>query len=51
MKTHNLKILPEFFEAVANGMKTFELRKDDRGTMFCCGSGTVSTRDGTSASS
>ena len=31
MKTHNLKILPEYFEAVASGLKTFELRKDDRG--------------------
>ena len=31
VKTHDLKILPEYFEAVASGMKTFELRKDDRG--------------------
>ena len=31
MKTHDLKILPEYFEAVTSGMKTFELRKDDRG--------------------
>lgn len=29
--THELKILPEYFEAVLNGNKTFELRKDDRG--------------------
>ena len=30
MKIHDLKILPEYFEAVLNGSKTFELRKDDR---------------------
>ncbi|MDP2218500.1 MAG: ASCH/PUA domain-containing protein [Methanolobus sp.] len=30
MKTHELKILAEFFEPVRNGEKTFELRKDDR---------------------
>lgn len=28
--THDLKILPQFFEAVVNGDKTFEVRKDDR---------------------
>lgn len=28
--THNLKILKPYFEAVAAGDKTFELRKDDR---------------------
>lgn len=28
--THNLKILKPYFEAVATGDKTFELRKDDR---------------------
>jgi len=28
---HDLKILPEFYQAVINGTKTFELRKDDRG--------------------
>lgn len=28
--THNLKILKPYFEAVAAGGKTFELRKDDR---------------------
>ncbi|TQS84407.1 RNA-binding protein [Candidatus Methanomassiliicoccus intestinalis] len=28
---HELKILPEYFEAVAGGAKSFELRKDDRG--------------------
>ena len=30
MKTHELKILPQYFQAVWNGTKTFELRKDDR---------------------
>lgn len=29
--THDLKIWPEFYEAVCNGDKTFELRKNDRG--------------------
>lgn len=28
--THELKILPQFFEAVLSGAKTFEVRKDDR---------------------
>ena len=28
---HRLKIMPEFFQAVVDGSKTFELRKDDRG--------------------
>lgn len=28
---HSLKILPEYFAAVKDGKKTFELRKDDRG--------------------
>lgn len=27
---HELKILPEFFEAVTNGRKQFEIRKNDR---------------------
>lgn len=27
---HDLKILPEYFEAVINNKKTFEIRKDDR---------------------
>ena len=27
---HELKILPEYFEAVERGYKRFELRKDDR---------------------
>lgn len=30
-KTHELKILPEYFNAVVDGRKTFELRKNDRG--------------------
>lgn len=30
MKTHELKILPEYFEAVKDGRKKFELRKNDR---------------------
>ncbi|EAC3131515.1 DUF3850 domain-containing protein [Listeria monocytogenes serotype 1/2a] len=29
-KTHELKIAPEFFEAVTEGRKTFEIRKNDR---------------------
>lgn len=28
---HELKIWPEFFEAIMSGSKTFELRRDDRG--------------------
>jgi hypothetical protein len=28
--THQLKSLPEFFEAVLDHIKTFEIRKDDR---------------------
>lgn len=28
---HELKIWPEYFEAVCNGTKTFELRRNDRG--------------------
>ena len=31
MKIHALKTWPEYFEAVAGGEKTFEIRKDDRG--------------------
>ena len=30
MKKHELKILPQYFQAVWSGVKTFELRKDDR---------------------
>ena len=30
MKQHELKILPQYFQAVWSGIKTFELRKDDR---------------------
>lgn len=29
--THNLRCLPEFFDAVASGRKTFDVRKNDRG--------------------
>lgn len=29
-KTHELKILPEYYRAVINREKQFELRKDDR---------------------
>lgn len=31
MNVHELKILPEYFQAVRNGDKRAELRKDDRG--------------------
>lgn len=31
MKTHELKTLPEYFAAQMNGMKKFEVRKNDRG--------------------
>lgn len=27
---HELKILPKYYDAVINGMKTFEIRKNDR---------------------
>lgn len=30
MKTHNLKTLPIYFDAVARGDKTFEIRNNDR---------------------
>lgn|GEM_PF-1003735 len=30
MTKHELKILPEYFSAVAKGLKTFEIRKNDR---------------------
>ena len=31
MIVHELKILPVFFDSVAEGEKTFELRRNDRG--------------------
>lgn len=31
VKVHDIKILPEFFDAVADGKKTAEFRKNDRG--------------------
>ena len=30
MIIHDLKIWPEYFEKIKTGLKTFELRKDDR---------------------
>jgi len=30
MKVHALKIWPDYFDAVASNIKTFEVRKDDR---------------------
>lgn len=30
MKTHHLKTWPNFFNEVASGVKTFEIRKNDR---------------------
>ena len=30
MNTHELKTLPEYFDAVQKGTKTFEIRKNDR---------------------
>ena len=29
-KVHHLRTLPEYFEAVRDGIKRFEIRKDDR---------------------
>jgi|GEM_PF-3364758 len=31
MTVHELKTLPQYFGPVADGIKTFEIRKDDRG--------------------
>lgn len=31
MTVHELKSLPEFFEPLATGVKTFEIRRNDRG--------------------
>lgn len=31
MTEHTLKLNDRYFDAVANGIKTFEIRKDDRG--------------------
>lgn len=31
MTTHSLKILPAYFADIYHGVKTFEIRKDDRG--------------------
>lgn len=30
MTEHKLKLLPMYYDAVSNGLKKFELRKDDR---------------------
>lgn len=30
MTVHKLKLFPEYFDAVVNGIKTFEIRKNDR---------------------
>jgi ASC-1-like (ASCH) protein len=35
MNKHKLKILPEYFDAVCSGKKSFEIRKNDRD--FCVG--------------
>ena len=32
--THELKILPEWYETLASGLKSFEIRKDDREPPF-----------------
>ena len=34
---HYLKILPEYFEAVANGRKMYEVRKNDRPHPYAVG--------------
>lgn len=42
-KIHDLKILPTYFDDVAKGRKTFELRFDDRGYLraicYCSANG------------
>lgn len=35
--THHLKIHPEYYEAVTNGTKRFEVRKDDRTPRYAVG--------------
>ncbi len=35
--THELKILPEYFNDVATGKKNFEIRKDDRDPKYAVG--------------
>ena len=30
MRTHELKVLPKYFERILEGEKTFEIRKNDR---------------------
>ena len=35
--THHLKIQPEYFEAVCNGTKRFEVRRDDRTPRYAAG--------------
>ena len=32
--THELKILPEWYDSLASGVKSFEVRKDDRNPRF-----------------
>lgn len=35
MSTHELKCWPEFFKAIVAGVKTFEVRRDDRFFKVC----------------
>ncbi len=37
MKIHELKVWPEFYNAVVSGDKTFELRRNDRPGGYCVG--------------
>lgn len=37
MSTHELKVWPEYFDALASGEKSFEFRKDDREPRFAVG--------------